>query len=385
MDFDLTEEQRLLKDSIERLLKDRYDFDSRKAYAKSPEGWSRDLWAQYAELGLLALPFAEAHGGFGGGPADTMIVMEAFGRALALEPYLATVVLAGAALRHGGTHEQCAARIPRIADGSLLLALAHIERQSRYDLHDVATTAKRDGGAFVLDGEKGVVLHGDGADELLVTARSAGARRDRGGIGLFLVDAKAPGVARRGYQTQDGTRAAEVSLAGVRVPTGNAIGDPENALPLLERIADEAMAALAAEAVGAMGEMHALTVEYLKTRKQFGVPIGSFQVLQHRAADMFVALEQARSMAMFATMMAQEQDAVERRKAIAAAKVQVGRSGRFIAHQAIQLHGGVGMTAEFKVGHYFKRLTMIDSVFGDADHHLARLAEAGGLMSQAAN
>jgi pimeloyl-CoA dehydrogenase small subunit len=384
MDFDFTEEQRLLKDSIERLLKDRYDFDSRKAYAASPDGWSRELWAQYAELGLLALPFAEADGGFGGGPAETMIVMEAFGRALALEPYLATVILGGGALRHGGTEEQRAARVARVADGSLLLALAHTERQSRYDLHDIATTARRDGGAFVLDGDKGVVLHGDGADELIVTARTAGARRDRGGIGLFLVDAKAPGVSRRGYQTQDGMRAAEVSLAGVRVSAENVIGDPENALPLLERVADEAMAALAAEAVGAMGEMHALTVEYLKTRKQFGVPIGSFQVLQHRAADMFVALEQARSMAMFATMMVQEDNATERRKAIAAAKVQIGRSGRFIAHQSIQLHGGVGMTAEFKVGHYFKRVTMIDSVFGDADHHLARLAEAGGLMAQAA-
>ncbi len=333
-------------------------------------------------MGLLALPFAEADGGFGGGPVETMIVMEAFGRALALEPYLATVILGGGALRHGGTEEQRAARVARVADGSLLLALAHTERQSRYDLHDVATTARRDGGAFVLDGDKGVVLHGDGADELIVTARTAGDRRDRKGIGLFLVDARASGVSRRGYQTQDGMRAAEVSLAGVRVPTENVIGDPENALPLLERVADEAMAALAAEAVGAMGEMHALTVEYLKTRKQFGVPIGSFQVLQHRAADMFVALEQARSMAMFATMMVQEDDATERRKAIAAAKVQIGRSGRFIAQQSIQLHGGVGMTAEFKVGHYFKRVTMIDSVFGDADHHLARLAEAGGLMAQ---
>jgi pimeloyl-CoA dehydrogenase small subunit len=385
MDFDLTEEQRLLKDSVERLLRDRYDFEARKAYAASPDGWSRELWAQYAELGLLALPFAEAHGGFGGGPAETMIVMEAFGRALALEPYLATVVLGGGALRRGGSEEQRAALVPRIADGSLLLSLAHTERQSRYDLHDVATTAKRNGGAFVLDGEKGVVLHGDGADQIIVTARTAGGRRDHGGIGLFLVDAKAPGVSRRGYQTQDGMRAAEVSLAGVQVPAESVIGDPENALPLLERVVDEAMAALAAEAVGAMGEMHALTVEYLKTRKQFGVPIGSFQVLQHRAADMFVALEQARSMAMFATMMVQDEDATERRKAVAATKVQIGRSGRFIAHQAIQLHGGVGMTAEFRVGHYFKRLTMIDSVFGDADHHLARLAEAGGLMAQAAS
>ncbi len=337
--------------------------------------------AQYAELGLLGLPFGEDHGGFGGGPVETMIVMEAFGRALALEPYLATVVLGGGFIRHGASDAQRGAILPKIADGSLRLAFAHTERQSRYDLADVATTAKRDGDGWIVDGNKGVVLHGDTADSLIVTARTAGDCRDRSGIGLFLVDAKAMGVTRRGYPTQDGLRAAEVSFANVRVGAADVIGDPANALPLVECVVDQAMAALCAEAVGAMAEMHALTVDYLKTRKQFGVPIGNFQVLQHRAADMFVAFEQARSMAMFATMMAQEDDAAERRKAIAAAKVQIGRSGRFIGQQAVQLHGGVGMTMESKVGHYFKRVTMIDMMFGDADHHLARLAEAGGLVA----
>jgi pimeloyl-CoA dehydrogenase small subunit len=381
MDFDLSEEQRLLKDSIDRLLADRYDFEARRRYSGTEEGFSRELWAQYAELGLLALPFAEEHGGFGGGPVETMMVMEALGRALALEPYLATIVLGGGLIRRGASDEQKASLIPGIAAGERLLAFAHTERRSRYDLHDVATTARRDGAAFVLDGEKSVVLHGDSADGILVTARVAGGRRDRGGIGLFLVDARDPGVSRRGYPTQDGQRAAEVSLSDVRVGPDGVIGDPEGALPLVERVVDEAMAALAAEAVGCMAEMHALTVEYLKTRKQFGTTIGSFQVLQHKAVDMFVALEQARSMAMFGTMMADSDDETERRRAAAATKVQIGRSGRIVGQNAIQLHGGVGMTMEFKVGHYFKRATMIDQTYGDADHHLERLGALGGLMA----
>jgi alkylation response protein AidB-like acyl-CoA dehydrogenase len=227
------------------------------------------------------------------------------------------------------------------------------------------------------------VLHGDSADKLIVTSRTAGGRRDRDGIGLFLVDATAPGVSRRGYPTQDGLRAAEITLSNVKVGPENLIGDPENAAPLIERVVDEAIAALAAEAVGAMAVLHELTIEYLKTRRQFGVPIGSFQVLQHRAVDMLVALEQARSMAMFAAMMAQAEDAEERRRAMAAAKVQIGRSARFIGQQAIQLHGGVGMTMEYQAGHYFKRLTMIDTMFGDAEYHLARLADAGGLIASA--
>jgi pimeloyl-CoA dehydrogenase small subunit len=381
MDFDLTDEQRLLKESVDRLVADRYDFESRRRYQKEPDGFDRALWQQYAELGLLGLPFAEEHGGFGGGAVETMIVMEALGRALALEPYLATVVLGGGFLRHGGSEAQKSELIPQIAAGELTLAFAHTERQSRFDLFDIATTAKRDGSGFVLEGDKGVVVHGDSAQKLIVTARTAGGRRDADGIGVFLIDANAPGVSRRGYPTQDGQRAAEISLGSVRVGPEAAIGEPGNALLLIERVVDEAIAALCAEAVGCMAEMHALTVDYLKTRKQFGVPIGSFQALQHRGADMFVALEQARSMAMFATMLAQEEDAAGRRKAVAAAKVQIGRSGRFIGQQAIQLHGGVGMTMEFTVGHYFKRVTMIDTLFGDADHHLAQVADAGGLVS----
>ena len=378
MDFDLSEEQRLLKESLDRLISDRYAFEQRKNYQQAPEGWSRDLWTQYAELGLLGLPFAERYGGSAGGPVETMIAMEAFGRALALEPYLATVVLGGGFLRHGGSAEQCADLVPKISNGSLILAFAHTERHSRYDLADIETRAVPDGAAWVLDGEKGVVLHGDTADKLIVTARLGGGRRDRDGVGVFVVDGKTQGVSRRGYPTQDGLRAAEISLTRVRVGPEGVLGEPGDGLPLVERVVDEAIAAVCAEAIGAMAAMHELTVDYLKTRRQFGREIGSFQILQHRAVDMLIALEQARSMAMFATMMAAEENAPERRNALAAAKVQIGRSGKFIGQQAVQLHGGIGMTMEYKVGHYFKRVTMIDTMFGDADFHLRELARRGG-------
>ena len=382
MDFDLTDEQRLLKDSVDRLIADQYQFEQRKKYLAQPDGWSREAWQQFAELGLLGLPFAEQFGGFGGGPVETMIVMEAFGRGLVLEPYFATVILGGGLLRHAATQAQQQALIPEIAQGKLKLAFAHVERQSRYDLADVATTARRDGAAWVLDGAKSVVLHGDCADRLLVTARIAGDRRDRAGIGLFLVDPSASGVTRRGYPTQDGLRAAELTLSGVCVSAGDILGDPGAALPVIEHVVDEAIAALCAEAVGTMQVMHETTLEYLKTRQQFGRPIGQFQVLQHRSVDMLVALEQARSMAMFAAVMAAEENATERRRAMAAAKVQIGRSGKHIGQEAIQLHGGIGMTMEYKVGHYFKRMTMIDMLFGDADSHLATLARLGGLFGK---
>jgi pimeloyl-CoA dehydrogenase small subunit len=377
MDFDLTDEQRLLKDSVDRLIADQYQFEQRKKYMAEPDGWSRAVWQQYAEIGLLGLPFAEAHGGFGGGAVETMIVMEAFGRGLVLEPYFATVILGGGLLRRAGTPMQQQALLPGLTQGKLKLAFAHVERQSRYHLADVATTARQDGAAWVLDGAKSVVLHGDCADRLLVTARVSGNRRDRMGVSLFLVDPSAAGVSRRGYPTQDGLRAAEVTLAGVRVPQDDAMHD---ALPAIEHAVDEAIAALCAEAVGAMQAMHETTLEYLKTRQQFGRPIGQFQVLQHRSVDMLVALEQARSMAMLAAVTAGEENAAERRRAIAAAKVQIGRSGRHIGQEAIQLHGGIGMTMEYKIGHYFKRMTMIDKLFGDADVHLETLAQLGGLF-----
>jgi pimeloyl-CoA dehydrogenase small subunit len=380
MDFDLSEEQRLLKESVDGLLTDAYDFEARKKYMQEKGGWSKAVWIKLAEQGLLGLPFTEADGGFGAGGVETMIVMEALGKALVLEPYLATVVIGGGFLRHGGSAEQKAAHIPGIIDGSKTFAFAQLEKNSRYDLFDIATTAKKKGTGWVIDGEKFVVLNGENADTLIVTARTKGERRDRNGIGVFLVPADAKGISKKGYPTQDGLHAADISFTGVEVGSDAAIGNPEDALALIERVVDEARVALCAEAVGAMDESLKETVEYIKTRKQFGVAIGSFQSLQHRASDMFVAAEQARSMSMFATMAGDFEDAKERASAIAAAKVQIGKSLKFVGQQAIQLHGGIGMTMEAKIGHYFKRLTMIENTFGDTEYHLRRVADAGGLI-----
>jgi pimeloyl-CoA dehydrogenase small subunit len=380
MDFDLSEEQRLLKESVDGLLGDAYDFDSRRKYMQEKGGWSKAIWSKFAEQGLLGLPFSEEDGGFGAGAVETMIVMEALGRSLVIEPYLATVVIAGGLLRHGGSDAQRFTEIAAIIDGSKTFAFAQLEKNSRYDLFDVATSAKKKGEGWVIDGEKFVVLNGDGADTLIVTARTKGGQRDTDGIGVFMVPANAKGIAKKGYPTQDGLHAADISFTGVEVGADAVIGDPEGGLPLIERVVDEARTALCAEAVGLMDESLQATVEYLKTRKQFGVPIGSFQTLQHRAADMFVALEQARSMSMFATMACDFEDAKERAIAVAAAKVQIGKSAKFVGQQSIQLHGGIGMTMEAKIGHYFKRLTMIENTFGDTEYHLRRVTDGGGLV-----
>src|SRR6266478_6912544 len=319
MDFDLSEEQRLLKESVDGLLTDAYEFEKRKQYMKEKGGWSKAVWGKLAEQGLLGLPFTESDGGFGAGAVETMIVMEALGKAMVLEPYLATVVIGGGFLRHGGSDAQKAAHIPGIIDGSKTFAFAQLEKNSRYDLSDVATTAKKKGDGWVIDGEKFVVLNGETADMLIVTARTKGGQRDKAGIGVFLVPANAKGVTRKGYPTQDGLHAADITLTGVEVGADAAIGDPENGLPLIEQVVDDARIAMCAEAVGVMDESLKSTVEYLKTRTQCGVPIGSFHTLQHRAADMFVAVEQARSMSMFATMASDFDDAKERAPAVAAA------------------------------------------------------------------
>ena len=376
MDFDLTEEQRLLRDSVDRLLADHYDFAKRRSYLAEPEGHSKAMWERYAELGLLGLPFAEEYGGFGGGAIDTMLAMEAFGRVLALEPYLATVVLSGTALRLAGSGAQQSAILPQIAEGRMTLAFAHGERQARYDLNDVLTTAKANArGGWVLDGAKSVVVHGDNADRLIVSARSSGERDDPDGISLFLVDANANGVSRRSYPMRDGTRAAEISLTEVEVAADDVLGEPGRGLPVIERVVEAGIAAVTAEAVGAMEAMHALTLEYLKTRQQFGKPIGQNQALQHRSAEMLIALEQGRSMAMLAAMMVDEANPDERAHNISMAKVGVGQAARFVSQNAIQLHGGIGMTEEYAVGHYFRRCMVIEHLFGDTAHHLSRIAD----------
>ncbi len=377
MDFDLSDEQKLIADNVARLMKDKYGFESRKAYGAAANGFSDELWRQYADLGLLGAPFAEEDGGYGGGAVEIMLTQEAFGRALALEPYFACVVLAGGALRHGATAQERAELIPEIASGALRLALAHAEPQSGWNIFDVKTTAKRDGDGYRLDGEKGLVINGDSAQKLIVLARVSGAQRDKDGLGLFLIDADAPGVTRRPYPTQDGRRAAEISFSGAKA---RALGEPGQAGPAMARVIEDAIAALAAEAVGAMAEAVEMTTEYLKTRKQFGVAIGSFQALQHRASDMVVALEQARSMMYLAAMSTSEPDAATRARSISAAKAQIGRSAKFIGQQATQLHGGIAMTYEYKLGHLFKRLTMIDMSYGDADYYLARLGEGESLF-----
>ncbi len=375
MDFEFSDEQRLLREFIDRLLADHYSFAQRRGYLAEPDGFSSQMWARYAEQGLLGLPFEEEDGGFGGGAIEIMLVMEAFGRVLALEPYLATVVLGGTTLRLAGSDAQKKAILPQVAEGRVTLAFAHGERQARYDLTDVLTTAKPTGHGWVLDGAKSVVAHGDGVQKLIVSARVRGARDDSDGIGLFLVDAEANGVARRSYRMRDGTRAAEISLSAVEIATDDVLGEPGRAFPVIERVVEAGIAATSAEAVGAMEVMHAMTLEYLKTRQQFGKPIGQNQVLQHRAAEMLIALERGRSMAMLAAMTVDEPDPAERARNIAMAKVGVGQASRFVAQNAVQLHGGIGMTEEYAVGHYFRRCMVIEHLFGDPTYHLSRLAD----------
>jgi pimeloyl-CoA dehydrogenase small subunit len=376
MDFDLSDEQRLLKDTVTRLMADRYAFDQRKQYLKTPEGYSTALWSQYAELGLLGLPFGEDYGGFGGGAQEIMLIMQAFGHALILEPYFATVVLGGTALQRAGSDAQKSAVLPAIAEGRMKLAFAHSERQARYDLADVITTAKRSGNGWVLDGAKSVVIHGDSADKLVVSARTSGERYDEDGITLFLLDANMPGIARRGYATRDELRASDIALGNVQVADGDVLGEVGNGLIVVRRVVETGIAATAAESVGAMEAMHNMTLEYSKTREQFGKPIGSYQVVQHRLADMFMTMEQGRSMAMLATMMVDHPDDAERAHKMAMAKVGVGQAGRYVSQSAIQMHGGIGMTEEYAVGHYFRRCMVIERLFGDTAYYLQKLAEA---------
>lgn len=376
MNFDLSEEQVLLGETVRRLVDTEYGLAKRKVYAATPEGFSRAMWRRYAELGLLGLPFAEAYGGSGGSAVDLMIVIEALGRGLVLEPYVETVVLAGSLLALAASDSQKREMLPEIAAGRLMLALAHGEERSRYRLEHVETRAQRAGDGYRLDGRKGVVLAGESADMFIISARNAGEPRDADGISLFLVDRSAPGLSLRGYPTMDGRRGAELALDAVEIRRDALLGPLGRALPAIEHAVDCTLAALVAEAVGIMDTLNRMTLDYAKTRKQFGVPIGSFQVLQHRLVDMAIEQEQAKSMALLAALSVDSGKMEERRRAVSAAKAVIGRAGRFIGEQAIQLHGGIGMTEEYAVGHYFKRLAAIDRSFGDLDHHLERFARA---------
>ncbi len=379
MDFKFTEEQRLLGDSLERFLSGNYGFEARQRAIRSEAGWRPEIWRALAEdVGVLGAALPEEMGGFGGGPVDTMVVMRALGKSLVVEPYLETVVIAAGLLsRVGGA--AAADAVERIISGQLIATLAWGEPTSRYDAADVATTARHDGNDWVLDGRKAAVAAGPWAGSLLVTARISGERRDRSGISLFLVDASAPGVAMRAYPTVDGRRDAEVAFDGVRLGGEALLGEEGQALPLVEQVLDEARAALCAEALGVMGELQRQTVEYARQRKQFGRPISEFQVLQHRMVDMFVQLEQSVSMTYMATLKL-GLPAAERGRAVSAAKVFIGRACSFVGQMAVQTHGGIGLTEELALSHYFKRATMLETELGSADYHLKRYQDLAAAL-----
>jgi len=375
MDFEPSDDQRLLVESIGRMLADNYGFQQRKAFVTAPEGFSTAMWSRYAEQGLLGVPFAEEYGGYGGGPQEIMLVMQAFGKHLVLEPYLGTVILGGGAVQAFGTDAQKKAILTAICEGSLKMAFAHGERQARYDVTDVMTTARRDGAGWVIDGSKTVVQHGDVADKLVVSARTSGDRYDADGITVFLIDATAQGVARRGYPTRDETRAADIALDGVRVTEADVLGEVGKGLAVVQRIIEMGIAATGAEAAGAMEAMNEMTLEYSKTRVQFGQAIGTFQVVQHRMVDMFMAAEQGKSMAMLATMTLDQTDPAKRTHDMALAKVGIGQSARYVSQSAVQMHGGIGMTEEYAVGHYFRRCMVIERLWGDPAYYLQKLAD----------
>jgi len=377
MNFDYSEEQQLLADTLKRFLTTNYALDARAKIIASEAGYSEEIWAALAEMGLLGVPFDTAYGGFGGSAVDVMIMMEAIGEGLVVEPYLATVGLGGQFVARGGTEAQKTRILPAIAEGKAKLAMAQTERQGRYDLSWVATRARRAGEDWILDGEKCAVLHGGCADLLVVSARTAGHPTDPHGISLFLVRQGTPGVTLQEYRTLDNLRAVDIRLSGTIVPSEALIGREGDGLALLEEVVDYGTALLCAEAVGAIRYANEATLAYLKTRRQFGVPIGSFQALQHRMVDMFISYEQARSMACLACVKVDTTDAAERRRAVSAAKINIADACRQVSQEAVQLHGGMGMTEDLKISHTFRRLTMITQTFGDADHHLERFAACG--------
>ena len=375
MDFSLAEERRLLQDTVRRFLANEYKFDKRRTILSSADGYSREIWKQLAELGLLGLTMRDEDGGMAGDAFDTSIVMEAFGRALVVEPYVATIVLGAGILSDAGSAAQREAWLGPVAAGEKLLAFAHAEPAARYAPSFVETKAVREGNNWKIEGFKSVVLNAANADAIIVSVRTAGTAGDRDGISLFLVDRNAPGISLRSYQTQDGGRASDMKLAGVVVTDDRRIGDAGAAITTIERALDRANAALCAEALGIIDALNEATLEYLKTRKQFGQPIGRFQALQHRMADMTIKAVEARSMSVVAAAAMGEKDAHERSRRVSAAKAFIGQAARFVGQQAIQLHGAIGVTDELIVSHWFKRLTMINATFGDADYHLGRFSD----------
>ena len=362
--------QRMLADSIDRFTANEYDFDTRQRNATSQTGYSKRTWATFAELGWTAVPFADEDGGFGGGAVDVMVVMERFGKALVVEPYLANVILAGGVLKRSGSPTQRRDWLEPLIGGTLHASFGFVEPQAGYELNDVQSTAVRDGNDWILEGHKAYVLNAASADLIIVGCRSAGGRSDDSGISLFAIPAGTNGLGIQPYETVDGGRAADVFLDAVRVGDDNRIGNPDEGFDTLSATVDDAAFAVCAEALGILQVVTKKTIEYTKNRTQFGVPIGSFQALQHRMVDMYTAVEQTRSLLLWAAMA----DADNRPKAVSAVKYQVGNIGQRIAEESVQLHGGMGMTWELDIAHYFKRLTSINRQFGSGDWHLSRLA-----------
>ena len=377
MDFNYSNEQIALQETLRRFISRDYEFERRRELARSDLGFSAEAWAQYAELGLLSLSFPEEFGGLGGNAVDIMLVMEQIGRGLLLEPFLSSVVMCGGLIRDAGSDSLKANLLPRIGRGELKLALACYEAAGRYDLSRLACTAVRNGGGWRLSGQKIVVLDAPSADYFLVSARGGDdGDGDAGSAGsLFLIERGTAGLSLRSYPTQSGHRAADLRLDDVVVRADALIGAPGSGLAMVERAVDKGIAALCAEAVGIIAALNETTLNYLKTRKQFGVPIGKFQALQHRMADMFIAAEQSRSMAVNAAVYADSEDAAMRRRAVSGAKTYIGRAARLVGQEAVQMHGAMGVVDDVIVSHYFKRLTMIDMSFGDVDHHLARFSD----------
>ena len=376
MDFEYSDEQRLFSETLRKFLNTGYGFDARAKIITSSAGFSEDVWAAMAEMGILGVPFDAEHGGFGGNTVDMMVVMEALGEALVVEPYLATVGLGGRFIARGGTAAQQKQILPSLIAGKTKMAFAQTEPGARYELARVSTRATPSGDGWVLEGDKRAVLHGGCADLLVVSARTGGAEGDARGISVFLVERRAPGVTVSEYRGLDNLRLADVRLSGVRVARAGLLGAEGGGWSLIEEVVDYATALVCAEAVGAIKYAHDATLDYLKTRRQFGVPIGSFQALQHRMVDILIAYEQARSIACLACVKVETADGAERRRIVSAAKIKIADAARHVSQEAVQLHGGMGMTEELKISHTFRRLTTIAQAFGDADHHLARFAAA---------
>jgi len=371
MDFTFNEEQTLIQDQVDQFIQKEYDWETRQSLSNSDLGFGDDNWQKFAELGWLGISTSEECGGFGGSAIESMLIMEAFGKGLVVEPFLETIIMCGGLLDEHGTDQQKSSILESAIEGKMHLAMAYAEPQSRFNLSDVVTEAKEDGDSFVLNGYKSVVMNGPSANKLIVSARTSGAQLDENGITLFLIDGDAEGLNKTNYKTVDGRRASDLTIENLKVTKDNIIGQINDGFTLLDSSIDRAILAISAEAVGAMEVLYKTTVEYTKTREQFGTSIGKFQVLQHRMVDMFMEYEQCKSLLYMATMK-QEEGSIDSKKAISGLKYQVGKAGKFIGQQAVQLHGGMGVTDELNVGHYFKRLTTIGTIFGNTDYHLKK-------------